>query len=379
MHEFQKPALNPGHPGTPFFATGAANRPQRPHNGHTMNESCSQPAICAAPSLATAVALEQVVGECLVANYGIRGQLQRLPGENLNFLVTHDENQKHVFKIVDEHMPPAAVEMESAAIEHALKGGFRPRLPRILKNKHNTIETGIELPLKGLHRSRLIEFIDGVELSSVADISERMVRNVGETVAEFNQVMQDFDHPATRRNHRWNLADAGQHQDKIQLIAEPEKRDLLAWAYAAWREAQPRLADLPWQFIHGDAHDENILMAGERVSGLIDFGDCCHNPAVCDLATCVTYMMMRGDPMRIAQAIVRGYRQVRALSAAEVECLYPLVCGRLAVSLCIVNERKTIDPHNPNWFGGEGRTWQLLGRLQALGQAWFETGIRDSR
>jgi Ser/Thr protein kinase RdoA (MazF antagonist) len=90
-------------------------------------------------------------------------------------------------------------------------------------------------------------------------------------------------------------------------------------------------------------------------------------------------MMMRGDPMRIAQAIVRGYRQVRALSAAEVECLYPLVCGRLAVSLCIVNERKTIDPHNPNWFGGEGRTWQLLGRLQALGQAWFETGIRDSR
>lgn len=344
-----------------------------------MNESGSQPATCAAPTLATAVALEQAVRECLAANYGIRGKLRRLPGENLNFLVTLDGNQKHVFKIVDEHMPPAVVEMESAAIEHALQAGFRPRLPRILRNVHNTIETGIKLPLKGQYRSRLIEFIDGVELSSITDISEIMLHNVGETVAEFNQVMRDFDHPATRRNHRWNLADAGQHQDKIQLIAEPEKQDLLAWAYAAWREVQPRLADLPWQFIHGDAHDENVLMGGEHVSGLIDFGDCCHNPTVCDLATCVTYMMMRGDPLRIAQVIVRGYRQVRALSAAEVECLYPLVCGRLAVSLCIVNERKTIDPHNPNWFGGEGRTWQLLGCLRALGRAWFETGIRDSR
>jgi Ser/Thr protein kinase RdoA (MazF antagonist) len=168
---------------------------------------------------------------------------------------------------------------------------------------------------------------------------------------------------------------AGQHRDKIRLIAEREKRDLLVWAYAEWDGLRERLPELPWQFIHGDAHDENVLVDGDRVTGLIDFGDCCHNPTVCDLATCLTYMMMRGDPLWVAQVIIGGYREVRPLSVAETHCLYRLICGRLAVSLCIANERKTIDPHNPNWFGGEGRTWQMLGQFRALGQAAFESRI----
>jgi Ser/Thr protein kinase RdoA (MazF antagonist) len=324
------------------------------------------------PAPAAVPTLEQLVGECLAANYGVRGQLERLPGENLNFLVLIDGIKQYVFKIVDEHMPPAVVELEFAAIEHAVRAGFPLRLPRVIGNRFGNIETGIDIHLNGSYRARLIEFIDGTDLSAISGISENMLRNVGRTVAGFNRVMHDFDHPAARRNHRWNLAEAAQHRDKIRLIAEREKRELLVWAYAAWEGLRERLPELPWQFIHGDAHDENVLMDGERVTGLIDFGDCCHNPTVCDLATCVTYLMMRGDPLRIAQVIVEAYREVRSLSTAETQCLYPLICGRLAVSLCIANERKAIDPHNPNWFGGEGRTWLLLDRFRALGQPAFE-------
>lgn len=194
-------------------------------------------------------------------------------------------------------------------------------------------------------------------------------------VAGFNQVMHDFRHPAAQRNHRWNLAEVGQHADKIKRFAETEKRELLGWAFAAWRGVRERLGSLPWQFIHGDAHDENILVQDDQVRGLIDFGDCCHNPTVCDLATCITYMMMRGDPLHIARVIVEGYEEQRPLSAAERGALYPLVCGRLAASLCILNERKTIDPHNPNWFGGEGRTWELLGRFRNIGNAAFDARL----
>lgn len=337
-----------------------------------------QPAAAAPPPdpVNTKVAtLEQAVGECLAENYGIRGELERLPGENLNFLVSLDGIKKYVFKIVDEHMPPAVVEMEFAAIEHAVRAGFQPRLPRVIANRYDHIETGINVHLNGLYRARLIEFINGTDLSAISDISENMLRSLGRTVASFDRAMLDFDHPAARRNHRWNLAEAGQHRDKIRLIAERGKRDLLVWAYAAWDGLRERLPELPWQFIHGDAHDENVLMDGEQVTGLIDFGDCCHNPTVCDLATCLTYMMMRGDPLRIAQGIVGAYREVRPLSAAEMQCLYPLICGRLAVSLCIANERKAIDPHNPNWFGGEGKTWQFLDQFRALGQPAFESWI----
>jgi len=328
------------------------------------------------PSEADLVA---AVLECLRENYGLAGDLQRLPGENLNFLVSLSDgsicgSRKYVFKIVDEHMPPEVVELEFAAITHAAAAGFRPRLPRIIENKYGKIETQLELPkstgVRKIFRGRIISFLAGSDLSSISDISNELLENVGVSVAEFARAMQDFDHPAAHRNHRWNLAESLQHEDKIELIEAPEKRELLTWAFGIFRAVRPALDDLPWQFIHGDAHDENLLVAGGRVVGLIDFGDCCHNPTVGDLAICLTYLMMRGDnPLAIARAIRRGYESVRPLLPAERDVLYPLICGRLAVSLCIANARKRIDPDNPNWFGGEARTWRFLRVLQELKDA----------
>ena len=339
-----------------------------PHNVRAMNDDTR-----AKPAESD---LEAAVLGCLRDSYGLAGDLQRLPGENLNFLVTRQNdvnkgNKKYVFKIVDEDMPPEVVELEFAAIAHAEKAGFRPRLPRILENRYGKIETGITLPVNvhsgKLFRSRIITFLSGTDLSSITDISAQLLENIGGTVAEFNRAMQDFDHPAAHRSHRWNLAESLQHEGKIELIEAPEKRNLLAWAYDVFRAVRPRLDDLPWQFIHGDAHDENLLVQGDRVVGLIDFGDCCHNPTVGDLAICLTYLMMRGDdPLAITRAILRGYESVRPLSRAERDVLYPLVCGRLAVSLCIANARKRIDPHHPNWFGGEKRTWRFLETLRDM-------------
>lgn len=320
--------------------------------------------------------LPQCVAECLATHYGIEGRLERLPGENLNFLVTTASGQKFVSKIVDEHMSPAVVEMEFAAIEYAVNAGFQLHLPRIIENKYGNIETGIKIRINGNNRLRLISFIEGIEMSSIPDISERLLSELGKTLATFNVTMQDFNHPSAHRNHRWNLAEAGQHEDKIHLISDPAKRELLDGSFASWREARETLADVPWQFIHGDGHDENILVEGERVSGLIDFGDCCHNPTICELAICLTYLMMRGDePLRIAAIITAGYQCVRPLAAKELALLYPLVCGRLAVSLCVANKRKTIDPGNPNWFGGEQACWRLLARLRAMGSASFLAGL----
>jgi len=216
-------------------------------------------------------------------------------------------------------------------------------------------------------------------MSNLTDISDKLLADLGKTVANFDQAMADFDDPAATRSHRWNLAEAEQHEDKIALIGEREKQELLRWSYANWQQAKGTLASVPWQVIHGDAHDENIFVAGHRVVGLIDFGDCCRNPTVCDLAICLTYLMMRGEnPLRVAAIILDGYRRVRQLSPVEIELLYPLVCARLAVSVCVANKRKTIDPENPNWFGGEGAAWRLLGRLRAMGPDAFASGIQRS-
>lgn len=321
--------------------------------------------------------LLRTVSENLAANYGIQGELERLPGENLNFLVTQADGTKHVLKIVDEHMPPRVVEMEHVAIEHALRAGFQPRLPRIIETINANIECRITIRTKGLYRSRLIAFIPGKAMSNLSDISENLLYDLGKTIADFNLAMQGFDHPAAHRRHRWNLAEAEQHESKIALIKESDKQQLLEWAFTLWRGTKDTLASVPWQFIHGDAHDENVLVEGDKVIGLIDFGDCCHNPRICDLAICLTYLMMRGnDPLRTAARILDGYQGVRALAAGERDLIYPLVCARLAVSICVANKRKTIDPENPNWFGGEGAAWRQLRWLQATGREAFDSELR---
>lgn len=312
----------------------------------------------------------QTVLQTLAEHYGLAGTLRRLPGENLNYLLLDERKEKHVIKIVDEHQPPDVVAMEFAVIEHAVAAGFAPRLPRIKANKYGNIETRIKIHTKDDYRLRLLEFLPGKGMSEINDISDVMLTSLGRTLAEFNHAMEDFDHPAAHRNHRWNLAEATQHEDKIALVQDPEKQDLLRWAYDGWRAIRPRLEQLPHQVIHGDAHDENVLMNGEEVCGLIDFGDCCYNPTICELAICLTYLMMRREnPAEVLQRVLEGYESVRPLSGEERQLLYPLVCARLAVSVCVAAKRKTIDPDNPNWFGGEGRSWGFLAWLWAGGSS----------
>ncbi len=318
---------------------------------------------------------EASIVQCLCDHYGIEGSLSRLSGENINYLVTVDDEKRYVLKIVGEDMPSEVVAMQFAAIEHAISSGFGPQVPRLLKNKYNKIESGINTRKKRLYRLLLYKFIEGKLLSTMTDISMELANNVGMVIALFDLSMENFDHPAAHRNHQWNLAEAGQHERKIELIDDPDRHDLLAWAFRTWSsDAKPKLPALPQQFIHGDVHDDNILVKDGQVTGLLDFGDSGFNPTICELATCLPYLMMgRDNPVEIAASIVAGYHSTRPLSDAELAVLMPLVCGRLAVSISIAAERRLIDPSHPAWFISEQGAWDLLALLNTMGA---EQGIK---
>ncbi|MGD2127990.1 MAG: phosphotransferase [Lysobacterales bacterium] len=319
--------------------------------------------------------LKALVLESLGAEYGLEGELDRLSGENLNYRLTTPDGRRYVLKIVDEHMPVETVQMEHEAIEHALRAGFELKLPQIIETESGNIETRIKKPINGADRLHLMEFVPGTPMDVLPDISEKLLFDVGRSLASFDRAMEDFDHPAAHRHHRWNLAEADRHRDGIGIVNDPEKQQLLSWAFDTWVAAMPTVRRLPHQFIHGDGHDENILAEGDRVTGLVDFGDCCHNPTICELAICLSYLMMReGDPVEIARTVIRGFHEVRPVSRDELDALYPLICGRLAVSLVVANKRKAIDPDNPNWFGGEERMWGFLSTCKRMGTARFRFG-----
>ena len=309
--------------------------------------------------------VEKIVLQCLSENYGLDGTLTRLSGENLNYLLTRKNGGQLVVKIVDDDMPAEVVEMESEALKYAFSSGFPLKLPKIIKNKYKKIETGIRIRKNTSERLRIIEYIKGIEIENITDISVILLKTVGKTIAEFDQAMLGFTHPAAYRSHRWNLAETGQHLDKVSLVNEAEKRALLQWGFDQWLRVENRLQGLPWQYIHGDLNRENILVDNGRVCGLVDFGDSCMNPTVSDLAIALTYFMMdQEDPLEPARVLIGGYEGIRVLEAPERSVLIPLVCGRLAASIAISQKRRLVDPENPNWFTSEGPAWRLMGQLR---------------
>lgn len=325
------------------------------------------------PENTTTSRTSEIVLQALREYYAIEGILSRLPGENLNYLVQTKTGEKYIVKIAGEDMPVELVDMEQAALQHAVRARVQLLLPQIIVNKFGNYETGINILNKSVNRLRILHYIDGIDLSEITDISTLLRFNLGETLARFDLAMAGFDHPAAHRRHRWDLAAAEQHRAKTAWVEDPEKRTLLRWAFAQMTNCiSAVLPGLPWQFIHGDANPENIRVAGDRVVGLLDFGDSCYNPAVCDLAICLAYQMMdQVDPWTAAAPVIAGFESVRPLASSERRILLPLVCGRLAVTICVASERRRIDADNANWFVSENPAWRLLSYLQSSGNVLF--------
>ena len=313
-------------------------------------------------------AIESAIGEWLFRYYGLRGRLERLGGENLNYLVSGQAGEKFVFKAVDEAQAEESAAMEFELLEHARNAGFCRELPFIIKNYKDNIDSGIHIPLIGEYRARVLSLVSGITLENLRDISIEMLVDTGKCLAEFNRAVAGFDHPALHRGHQWELPRAGQHRDKLDSVADPEMRSLAAWAFGLWDEVKDGLNELPQQVIHGDANPENILAADGRITGLVDFGDTCYNPRICELAICISYVMMdHDDPLEAAAAVLAGYAESCELLEDELAVLFPLVCTRLAVSICMASARLEIDADNPNWFTSLEPAGRLLRRLYEIG------------
>jgi len=173
----------------------------------------------------------------------------------------------------------------------------------------------------------LIEFLPGV---SVSEPTPGQARAVGAAMAQVHLAAADFK--GTRENAmglaEWRrLADACGHDGLAEIdpgLAEIVERELPLLA-AGWPQ------DLPRSVIHADLFPDNVLMLGERVTGLIDFyfactGACAYDVAVTHAAWCFD-ADGRGFRADLSAALIEGYESVRPLSPAEHAALPILARG----------------------------------------------------
>lgn len=172
----------------------------------------------------------------------------------------------------------------------------------------------------------LIEYLPGI---SPDRSSPTQAHAVGEALARVHLAARDFE--GTRAN------DLDVHAcldilDRcgVAKLAEIDP-ELGEWLGEA-RELVGRWPDdLPQSIIHSDLFPDNVLMLGERVTGLIDFYFACEDMMAYDLAvTHAAWCFDRGGAVfsaDIGRSLVGGYESVRPLEPAERRALPLLAQG----------------------------------------------------
>jgi 4-aminobutyrate aminotransferase-like enzyme/Ser/Thr protein kinase RdoA (MazF antagonist) len=298
--------------------------------------------------------------DLLRRDYGLSGRLDRLPGSGESYRLTTDDGRAFVLKLPRPDDAPGLADLEAAVMARAMAAGLNIAMP-------SPVPPGREAPDSG---ARLLEYVPGTPWHAAGAASPAQRRDLGRALGALDRALAGLDHPAARRTHDWDLARARRHRSKVALIEDAARRRLLDRAFHLHASAVPALAALPHSIIHGDANDENILVENGRVCGLVDFGDCLWNPTVCELAIALAYAMLDdADPLAAGAEVVAGHHAERPLASAELEVLFPLVCGRLAVTVAMAAANRRIDPDHQAWFVTEARAWRLLEQLDTIAPA----------
>ena len=296
----------------------------------------------------------------LRTHWGRDGRLLRLPGENFNALVSSD-GQFQVLKISGD--PDAEIHLEQAVLQRLAEAA----LPVPLTLASTDGRHVVRLNEAGLTwQARLQRFQPGKEWRSLGSTATRL-ELIGRQLAEVHQALSGLERtePRSNRTHQWDLAQALQHRSGISLAPDACMRHHLERClhlYAAC--ALPYFADCPQGMLHGDFNDENILLDEERISGILDVGDCQRGALIQDLAICLSYALQHeGIGLQEGGRLIKGYDTVRTLTEAELDLLHPLVLARLATSTLIGLARRRTQPEHTTWFSHEDSTLKTIGRL----------------
>jgi 4-aminobutyrate aminotransferase-like enzyme/Ser/Thr protein kinase RdoA (MazF antagonist) len=300
--------------------------------------------------------------------WGLSGALSPLGGENDNHLVTSSpDGGRFVLKIAPAEAARREVALETAAVRALRSGDLGLDLPDAIPTRSGKPFALLPSPRGPDRLARLMTFVQGTPWVEAGTPSPTRMRRAGWTIASVTQALAGLRPPEARRSHRWDLTRAGDLRRLTPRVADAERRGLLQEAFRLWAGAAAFLGELPRGLIHGDLNDENVLLRGDEVVGLLDFGDALDNPLVCELAIALAYLVLGSDdPLSEGALLIEGYHEVRPLSALECELLFPLMCGRLAASAAIATERRESDPERSSWYVTEGPAWSALERYAAI-------------
>jgi homoserine kinase type II len=218
--------------------------------------------------------------------------------ENSNYLVDTSTN-RFILTLYEKRVAAGDLPYFMALLDHLAAKGLP--VPPAIKDRE-----GREIHELEGRPACLIQFLRGV---SVTTPTPAQAQAAGAALGDMHRALADFtlDRPNTMGVDSWQaqLDRCGRDLDTIA----PGLFDRVAAALDGILARWPR--DLPRSAIHADLFPDNVLMLGDRVTGLIDFYFACTDLRAYDLA--ITHGAWSFDPTgthydaAIGDALIAGY------------------------------------------------------------------------
>ncbi len=325
------------------------------------------------------IGLDEAAG-WLARIWGIVGSLEDLPSErDRNVLIRpQDGAPPVVLKIANLAEDPAFLECQAMAMARLAVAGVPVARPVPALDGRTLVGLGDPGP----PWARAFTYLAGRPLATVEAPSDDLLADLGATMGGSASTLLDFDHPAAHRDFQWDVTRA---RDVIGgALAEIDDADRRARLGRTLSRLDERLAPalprLRTSIIHNDANDHNVLVdgAGERVVGLLDFGDMVHSVAATEAAVATAYAMLhRADPVSVVGPLVGAFDRACRLTDPELEAFPDLVLARLGASVAIAARQSRMDP-DPYLRISEAPVWALLGLLEDAGPDALAAAVREA-
>src|SRR5436190_4330472 len=181
--------------------------------------------------------------------FGLHGIATDLGSERDATFLIEDGAGGAVLKISNLGEDAAALDLEQAAIEHALL--VDPDLPIARPRSGRATFDG--------HHVRLFERLQG--RTGGASLAGGAVYAFAQTHARLNLALRSFFHPAARRDLLWNLEQTPRLRPLLDAIGDSERRSLVEGVIDRFEErVAPRWPRLRSQVVHGDFTLGNVLL-----------------------------------------------------------------------------------------------------------------------
>jgi 4-aminobutyrate aminotransferase-like enzyme/Ser/Thr protein kinase RdoA (MazF antagonist) len=304
-----------------------------------------------------------------------------------NFQIERSDGSRIVLKIANANESRAMIEAHQNALVHL--SSTLTTTPRLLDAFDGSSLVDVRGEDGKAHQAWAITWLPGHPLATATRRTPELYEDFGRQVAALDRALAGFDHPAIHRDFYWDLANGRAIIDQHgRLIVDAELRGALDHLVSEFdRTTAPLLDRLPRAAVHSDLNDYNVLVGGgddvetrgQRVTGIVDFGDMVYSYRVGDLAIAIAYAILDSDdPLTIASHVVRGYHEHIVPDDNELACVFGLVALRLCMSACIAADQRRQRPDNLYLGVSQSSIQRMLPRLAAIPFGLAQAVLREA-